>query len=170
MRSPTTWETVPGQNRGLALPEPFSSFDQSSILVLILLVFLSQIPCGTCHASAFTLSKFYSNLIVCLINIQGKFISRRFRIYIEHRGQRPPAHCQQKSMIPQMIIRIGNAHVTESILVKSCTHRSINPLKLLISIIRKNTGRSIARNWINIRKPSLSSGSIPMERFLPYKS
>ena len=72
MRSPTTWETVPGQNRGLALPEPFSSFDQSSILVLILLVFLSQIPCGTCHASAFTLSKFYSNLIVCLINIQGK--------------------------------------------------------------------------------------------------
>ena len=170
MRSPTTWETVPGQNRGLALPEPFSSFDQSSILVLILLVFLSQIPCGTCHASAFTLNKFYSNLIVCLINIQGKFISRRFRIYIEHRRQRPPAHCQQKSMIPQMIIRIGNAHVTESILVKSCTHRSINPLKLLISIIRKNTGRSIARNWINIRKPSLSSGSIPMERFLPYKS
>ena len=36
-----------------------------------------------------------------------------------------------------MIIRIGNAHVTESILVKSCTHRSINPLKLLINIIRK---------------------------------
>ena len=28
--------------------------DQSSILILILLVFLPQIPCGTCHASADT--------------------------------------------------------------------------------------------------------------------